>query len=92
MDRLLDSDIHTNKLDKLFIKEVTSCIGKEYISNLAIVKFLLILSHQHVEDDKNCVLTSVIVSIGNKMILKFVKRKTYWGDRWSKYIFFWMKW
>jgi len=71
IDRLLDIKPSSNKEDKLFLHEIITTVGKEYISSLALLHFLLILTHQHVSDDKNCILTSVVVSMGSKIINKY---------------------
>lgn len=54
-----------------FKKIVITTIGKKYITNLILTQLLNIISHQHINDDKNIILTSVIVNIGSKMIFKY---------------------
>jgi len=85
--RLIADKTTSKSKEKQLINEIISNVGKNYIINLVLLKFLLTLSYQHIEDDKNCVVVSVILALGGKLIKRYKNnlKAGRWGGTYQEY-------
>lgn len=69
--RLLADKSNKNTNEKILVHKILNNVGKKYIINLCMVQFLTSISHQHIEDDKNSIVVSVILGLGGKLINRY---------------------